>query len=183
VARLYLRALVVLQKSKSLYNRQSVGFEIFLRQLWVCYFVVPTLTRGRVCNLLYNCFSTLPEQSRLGWSPAELTAIYYCHIWDSPNLEDQVSIFISPRNRFAQLYPLGPGFHSCHLLRFAGLRWRHSNRLHTSLRQLSKSKSKSHYNWQSVGQSVLVSGAHLGPTTNFSFSLRFSLDSFRFVIL
>jgi hypothetical protein len=29
----------------------------------------------------------------------------------------------------------------------------------------------------SVGQSVLVSGAHLGPTTNFSFSLKFSLDS------
>jgi hypothetical protein len=35
----------------------------------------------------------------------------------------------------------------------------------------------------SVGQSVLVSGIHLGPATNFSFSLRFSLDSSRFVIL
>jgi hypothetical protein len=34
-----------------------------------------------------------------------------------------------------------------------------------------------------VGQSVLVSGAHLGPATNFSFSLRFSLDSCGFVIL
>jgi hypothetical protein len=41
-----------------------------------------------------------------------------------------------------------------------------------------KSKSKSHYNRQSVGQSVLVSDAHLGPATNFSSSLRFSLDSF-----
>jgi hypothetical protein len=30
---------------------------------------------------------------------------------------------------------------------------------------------------QSVGQSVLVSGTHLGPVTNFSFSLKFSLDS------
>jgi hypothetical protein len=36
-----------------------------------------------------------------------------------------------------------------------------------------KSKSKSHYDRQSVGQSVLVSGAHLGPATNFSFSLSF----------
>jgi hypothetical protein len=27
--------------------------EIFFRQLRVCYFVVPTLTRGRVCNLLF----------------------------------------------------------------------------------------------------------------------------------
>jgi hypothetical protein len=26
--------------------------EIFLRQLRVCYFVAPSLTRGRVCNLL-----------------------------------------------------------------------------------------------------------------------------------
>jgi hypothetical protein len=36
---------------------------------------------------------------------------------------------------------------------------------------------------QSVGQSALVSGAHLGPVTNFAFSLKFPLDSFGFVIL
>jgi hypothetical protein len=36
---------------------------------------------------------------------------------------------------------------------------------------------------QSVGQFVLVSGAHLGPATNFSLSLRFSLDSCGFFIL
>jgi hypothetical protein len=35
----------------------------------------------------------------------------------------------------------------------------------------------------SVGQSVLVSGAHLGPVTNFSFSLKFPSDSCVFVIL
>jgi hypothetical protein len=45
------------------------------------------------------------------------------------------------------------------------------------------SKSKSHYDRQSVGQSVLVSGAHLGPATNFTFSLKFSSDSCVFVIL
>jgi hypothetical protein len=39
------------------------------------------------------------------------------------------------------------------------------------------------YDRQSVGQSVLVSGALLGPTTNFSFSLKFPLDSCGFVIL
>jgi hypothetical protein len=38
-------------------------------------------------------------------------------------------------------------------------------------------KSKSHYDRQSVGQSVLVSGAHLGPATNFPSSLSFLLDS------
>jgi hypothetical protein len=36
---------------------------------------------------------------------------------------------------------------------------------------------------QSVGQSVLVSGAHLGPVTDFSFSLKSSVDSCVFVIL
>jgi hypothetical protein len=79
--------------------------EISFRQLWLCYFVAPSLMRGQVCNLLYNFFWALPEQSLLGRSPTELTAIVYSLIWDSPNLEGQVPVFISPRNRMAQLYP------------------------------------------------------------------------------
>jgi hypothetical protein len=51
----------------------------------------------------------LPEQSLLGRSPVELTAIFYCLIWDSPNLEGRVPIFISPKNRVAQLYPRALG--------------------------------------------------------------------------
>jgi hypothetical protein len=39
------------------------------------------------------------------------------------------------------------------------------------------------YDGQSVGQSVLVSGAHLGPVTNFSFSLKFLLEIYGFVSL
>jgi hypothetical protein len=39
------------------------------------------------------------------------------------------------------------------------------------------------YDRQSVGQSVLVSGTHLVPVTNLSFSLKFPLDSCGFVIL
>jgi hypothetical protein len=39
------------------------------------------------------------------------------------------------------------------------------------------SKSKLHYDRQSVGQSVLVSGAHLGPVTNLSFILKIYWDS------
>jgi hypothetical protein len=83
--------------------------EIFFRQLRVCNFVAPSLTRGLVCNLLYNCFWALPEQSLLGRNPAELMALFYCLIWDSPNLECQVPVFISPRNRVAQLYPQALG--------------------------------------------------------------------------
>jgi hypothetical protein len=87
-------------------TRENVFFliEIFFRQLRVCYFVAPSVTRGRVCNLLYNCFWALPEQSHLGRSPAELTAIFYCLIWDPPNLEGQVPVF--------SLYPPGTGWPS-----------------------------------------------------------------------
>jgi hypothetical protein len=57
--------------------RHSSGtHDQFFRQLWVYYFVAPSLMRGRICNLLYNCFWALPEQSLLGQSPAELTAIF-----------------------------------------------------------------------------------------------------------
>jgi hypothetical protein len=40
-----------------------------------------------------------------------------------------------------------------------------------------KLKLKLNYDRQSVGQSVLVSGTHLGSATNFSFSLKLSWDS------
>jgi hypothetical protein len=39
------------------------------------------------------------------------------------------------------------------------------------------------YDRQSVGQSVLVSGTHLGPVTNLSFSSKFPLDICVCVIL
>jgi hypothetical protein len=45
----------------------------------------------------------------LGSSPAELAAIFFCLIWNSSNLEGQVPVFISLRNRVAQLYPPGTG--------------------------------------------------------------------------
>jgi hypothetical protein len=46
-----------------------------------------------------------------------------------------------------------------------------------------KVKMKLIYDRQSVDQSVLVTGAHLGPVTNFSFSLKFPLNSCGFAIL
>jgi hypothetical protein len=54
--------------------------KIPFRHLRVCYSVAPSLTRGRVCNLLYNCFWAFSEQSLLGRSPSELTTIFYCLI-------------------------------------------------------------------------------------------------------
>jgi hypothetical protein len=70
----------------------------------------------------HNCFWVLPEQWLLGRSPAELMAIFYCLIWDSPNLvKIRVKVIC--------------------------------------------------YDRRSVGQSALVLGTHLGPTTNSSHSL------------
>jgi hypothetical protein len=74
----------------------------------------------------YNCFWALPEQSLWGPSPTELMTIFYFLIWDSPTLKGQVPVFISPRNRVAQLYPLGTGFPFCCLLQYAGLQRRYS---------------------------------------------------------
>jgi hypothetical protein len=86
-----------------------------------------SLTRKRVCNLLYNCFWALPEQSHLSRSPTELTATSDCLIGDSPNLEGQVPVFISPRNRVAQLYPWALGSLSVASYDSRGLRWKYSN--------------------------------------------------------
>jgi hypothetical protein len=97
------------RRSSGTCDRFCFLLEISFRQVWICYSVAPSLTRGRVCNLLYNCFLALPEQSLLGRSPAELMAIFYCVIWDSPNLDGQVPVFISPRNRIAQIYPRALG--------------------------------------------------------------------------
>jgi hypothetical protein len=80
--------------------------EISFRQLRLCYFVAPSLTRGQVCNLLVQLqLPQLLEQSLLGRRPAELTAIFYCLSWDSPNLEGQVPVFISPRPRWPSYTP------------------------------------------------------------------------------
>jgi hypothetical protein len=39
--------------------------EISFRQLWLCYFVAPSLTRGRVCNLLVQLLLGLWKLSPL----------------------------------------------------------------------------------------------------------------------
>jgi hypothetical protein len=130
---------IVIVKMKLNYDRQSVGvrhpsgtrdqffflLEIFFRQLQVCYFVAPSLTRVRVCKLLLLLVSS--AQSRSGLSPAGLNTIFYCsNPWHSHNLQGQVPVFISARNRVAQIYPRALGSLSCRLYRLAGLEWRFS---------------------------------------------------------
>jgi hypothetical protein len=134
---------------KLIYDRQSVSLGVGIPSgahdqisficltMRVSWYGARSLTRGRVCNLLHNCFWALPKQSLSGRSPAELTTIFYCLIWDCPNLEGQVPVFISSMNRVAQLYPqaLGSLFvASCHSQGYGG---GIITRLHTGVKSLA----------------------------------------------
>jgi hypothetical protein len=58
--------------------------------------------RGWVCS--FQLLLAITSTIFLGLSPAGLMSIfYYLYFLDSPNPE--VQVFISPRNRVAQLYP------------------------------------------------------------------------------
>jgi hypothetical protein len=85
-----------------------------------------TTSMTRDGSVVYNCYWSSTVQSFSGPSPAGLMTIL-SQIRESPNLENQVPVFISPRKKTAQLYPQGTGFHFLHLLRPAGLRWRYWN--------------------------------------------------------
>jgi hypothetical protein len=78
--------------------------EIFLRQLQGCYFVAPSLTRGRVCNLflLLVLASAVPLWSESHGTQDHILLSQFLRL---PNLEGQAPVFISPRNKVAQLYP------------------------------------------------------------------------------
>jgi hypothetical protein len=98
--------------------------------------------------------------------------VYYFLIWDSPNLEGQVSIFIYPRNRVAQLYPwaLGSFFAASYDS------WGYGRGILTCLptgggrgNPCSKMKWKLYCNRHSLGQLVLVSGPFWNRWPDFIF--------------
>jgi hypothetical protein len=153
--------------------------EIFFRELRA-YFVAPSLTRGRVCNLLLLMVS--PAQSRSGLSFAGLKTIFYCpNSWDSPNLEGQVPVFISPRNRMAQLYLRALGSLSVYSYDSQGYGGGILSRLHTGQQQ---AEVEVEVNLRpTVSRPVCLGVRSLGPATNFSFSSKFPSDSCGFVIL
>jgi hypothetical protein len=103
----YLQTTVPKSKSKSKFLQPDF---ITVRQLQVCWCVALSLTRGWVCCL--HCCWPSPAQSFSDLSTVELMTIFYSLRFKTPNLGVQVSIFIYPRNRVAQLYPqaLGPLF-------------------------------------------------------------------------
>jgi hypothetical protein len=110
-------------KSELCYDRQSVGSLswswsvliwgtrpdfCYVKQLRVCWCWAPTMTKGRLCRLqpllVLASAVVLLSESRETHDYILLSQIRYF-----PNLEGQVPVFISPRNRVAQLYPQALG--------------------------------------------------------------------------
>jgi hypothetical protein len=90
-------------------TRDQIFFLIFFRQLQVCYFVAPSLTGGRVCNLQLLLVS--PAQSCSGLSPAGARPYYIVPILETPPQPGGPG----PRNYFPQeqgvpVIPPGTGF-------------------------------------------------------------------------
>jgi hypothetical protein len=127
-------------KSKSHYDRQSVGqsvllsetrdqffflLEIFFRQLRACYFVAPSLIRGRVCNVLLLLVLTrsvpLGSESRETQDHIFLSQILRLPQPGGPGLR-----IYTPQEQGGQDIPSGTGVPFILLLRLAGLRWRYS---------------------------------------------------------
>jgi hypothetical protein len=76
-------------------------FVFLSEQLQGCWCGAPSLTRGGVCSL--HLLLYLASAVFLG-SASHGTHELLSQIWDSPNLEGKVPVFISVRNKGAQLY-------------------------------------------------------------------------------
>jgi hypothetical protein len=82
---------------------------VTVRQLRVSWCGVLSLTRGRVCRL--QLLLVLASAVILGSEPRGThDHILLSQIRDSPNLDGQVPVFISPRNRVVQIYLQALGF-------------------------------------------------------------------------
>jgi hypothetical protein len=118
---------MVIKKSKLYYDRRLVDqsvlvsgtLEIFFRQLRVCYFVAPSLTRGRVCNLLLLLVIAsavlLGSQSRGTHDDILLSQFLRLPQPGGPGPR----IYI-PQEQGGPVIPPGTGFPLCRLLRLAG---------------------------------------------------------------
>jgi hypothetical protein len=97
----------------------SFSLKCSLYSCGVCYFVAPSLTRGRVCTLLLLVLQR---------SPTELKTIFHCpNSLDSPNLESPGPRIYIPQEQGGPDIPPGTGFPFRCLLRLVRLRWRYSN--------------------------------------------------------
>jgi hypothetical protein len=99
--------------------------EICFRQLRVWYFVAPSLTRGRVCNLLLLLVlaSAVPLGSGSRGTQDYIILSQFKRL-PQPGVPGP-RIYI-PQEQGGPVIPPGTGFPFRHLLQLAGLRWRYS---------------------------------------------------------
>jgi hypothetical protein len=113
-------------------------------------YVTSSLTRGWVCSLqlllAVGGAVILRSESR-----RTRDHILLSRYETPPNLKGQVDVFISPRNRVAQLYPQALGSFSVAPFDTQGYGGGIRTRLHTGL--VIKLTSKSHCDWRSVSKS------------------------------
>jgi hypothetical protein len=94
--------------------------EISFRQLRLCYFVAPSLTRGRVCNLLVQLLLGLAREVTLGSKSRRTHGhILLSHLRLPQPRGPSSSIYI-PHEQGGPVIPPGTGFPFCRLLRLAG---------------------------------------------------------------
>jgi hypothetical protein len=93
---------VVLVSGTHLGPATSFSHSLFFWQFRVCWCGAP-LWREVGSVLFSSCWASTPQPFS-DLSPTGLMSIVYClYFWDSPNQEGQFPVFISPRNRVAQL--------------------------------------------------------------------------------
>jgi hypothetical protein len=95
--------------------------QIFFRQLRLCYFIAPSLTRGQVYNLLYN---SGPCQSSHSWVEVPQNSQPYFTVSSEtpPTWMARFQYLYIPQEQDGPVIPPGTGFPFCRLLRLAGLR-------------------------------------------------------------
>jgi hypothetical protein len=96
--------------------------EISFRQLGICYFVVPSLTRGWVCNLLVQLLLGLARAVTLGSKTHRTHGhILLSHLRLLQPGEPGSHIYeYIPQEQGGPVIPLDIGFPFCRLLRLAG---------------------------------------------------------------
>jgi hypothetical protein len=102
--------------------------EISFRQLYLCYFVAPSLMRGQVCNLFVQLLLGLARAVTLGPKSRRTQRPYFTVLFETPPTWRARFLYIYlPRNRMAQLYPQALGSLFVTSYDSLGLQWRYSN--------------------------------------------------------
>jgi hypothetical protein len=94
--------------------------EISFRQLRLCYFVAPSLTRGRVCNLLVQLLLDLARDVTLGSKSRRTHGHILLSHLRLPQPGRPGSRIYIPQEQGGPVIPPGTVFLFCRLLRLAG---------------------------------------------------------------